>query len=343
DKTGTLTKGSFAVQRVVCAAKAANAAAAGCDGPASEDEGRRDLLVLAALAESHSTHPIGASIRAAAEAAGGAQADPARLTAVEEIAGQGVVCAIDGRQVLVGSAALLAAHGVVAPAPEAAVGTIVHVAAAGEYLGYLVIADAVKDGAAEALAAIREAGVSRIVMLTGDAAAVAEAVGSALGVDRVCAELLPQDKVAAVENLLAARSAVSPAAGSATSSAPTVATDSRKPGATLGFVGDGINDAPVLSRADVGFAMGSLGSDAAIEAADIVIMDDNLARIPLIIRIARRTLATARVNIAFALAVKFAVLILGALGIANMWAAVFADVGVAVLCILNSMGIFRAK
>ena len=314
-------------------ASALNTASGGAS--ASEDGRRRDLLALAALAESHSTHPIGASIRAAAEAAGCGPTDPARLTAVEEIAGQGVVCAVDGRQVLVGSAALLAAHGLVAPAPDTAVGTIVHVAAAGEYLGYLVIADAVKEGAAEALAAIREAGVSRIVMLTGDAAPVAEAVGSALGVDRVCAELLPQDKVAAVEDLLAARSAASPAAGSAAGS--------RKSGATLGFVGDGINDAPVLSRADVGFAMGSLGSDAAIEAADIVIMDDNLARIPLIIRIARRTLATARVNIAFALAVKFAVLILGALGIANMWAAVFADVGVAVLCILNSMGIFRAN
>ena len=316
DKTGTLTKGEFAVQQVVVA-KAAKVS-------------EQDLLGLAALAESHSTHPIAASIRATAEAAGCAPADPARLTAVEEIAGQGVVATIAGAQVLVGSAKLLAAHGVTAPVPATTSGTIVHVAADGEYAGYLVIADAVKPGAAAALAAIREAGVSRIVMLTGDTAAVADEVGAALGVDRVCAELLPQDKVAAVEDLLADQTAAA------------VASSNRHP-ATLGFVGDGINDAPVLSRADVGFAMGSLGSDAAIEAADIVIMDDDLAKIPLIIRIARRTLGTARANIAFALAVKFAVLILGALGIADMWAAVFADVGVAVLCILNSMRIFRAN
>ena len=209
---------------------------------------------------------------------------------------------------------LLTAHGITPDPIDAPAATIVYVAKNGSYCGAILIRDELKPEAASSIRRLKDLGVRRIVMLTGDRKDVAESVGAELGIDSVCAELLPQDKVEQVEGLLA-----------------------QAEGKTLGFVGDGINDAPVLSRADVGIAMGSLGSDAAIEAADVVIMDDNLDRLPTVVQIARRTIGISRQNIIFALSVKLLILILGALGFANMWAAVFADVGVAVLCILNAM------
>ena len=205
--------------------------------------------------------------------------------------------------------------------PSQEAGTLVYVALGGLYRGVIVISDGLKEGAAEALAGVKKAGVGKTVMLSGDRRQAAEAVAKTLGLDGVEAELLPQDKVNALEKLLAAQT----------------------PGRTLGYVGDGLNDAPVLTRADVGIAMGSLGSDAAIEAADVVIMDDDLRRLPTAIRIARKTLRIVKQNIVFALSVKFIILILGALGIANMWLAVFGDVGVSVIAILNSMRTLRTK
>ena len=269
-----------------------------------------ELLELAALAEAYSNHPIAASIREA----WGRPLSGSRIGAVEEQAGQGVAAQVDGREVLMGSLRLLQEHGVACEeTPQD--GTVVYGASDGQYLGLIVISDGLKEGAEEAIAEIRASGVERTVMLSGDRMHSAKAVGEALRLDEIHAGLLPQDKVELVEKLL-----------------------QRQPAnRTLGFVGDGLNDAPVLSRADVGLAMGSLGSDAAIEAADIVIMDDDLRKIPAAIRIARKTLRIVKQNIAFALTVKFAILILGALGLASMWLAVFGDVGVSILAILNSM------
>ena len=297
DKTGTLTKGEFKVSALQPAVGT-----------------QEELLELAALGESYSNHPIAASVR---EAYG---REPAlrRVQAAREVAGQGVLAELDGQELLVGSARLLQEWGVdFTPSQEA--GTLVYVALGGLYRGVIVISDGLKEGAAEALAGVKKAGVGKTVMLSGDRRQAAETVAKTLGLDGVEAELLPQDKVNALEKLLAAQT----------------------PGRTLGYVGDGLNDAPVLTRADVGIAMGSLGSDAAIEAADVVIMDDDLRRLPTAIRIARKTLRIVKQNIVFALSVKFIILILGALGIANMWLAVFGDVGVSVIAILNSMRTLR--
>ena len=275
-----------------------------------------ELLELAALAESYSDHPISASLRAAWNRA----LDKNRVTDVQEIAGRGIHALVDGRSVYAGNERLMAdVH--VESRPCHRQGTIVHVALDGVYMGHIVIADRVKEGSAEAIAELKALGVARTVMLTGDQSAVAQSVAKELGVDEVHAELLPGDKVEQVERLM-----------------------KQKPeGAMLAFVGDGINDAPVLRRADLGIAMGGVGSDAAIEAADIVLMDDDPRKLPCAIRIARRTLRIAKQNIIFALSVKAIILVMGAMGLANMWLAVFADVGVSFLAILNAMRAMRAK
>ncbi len=275
-----------------------------------------ELLELAALAESYSDHPISASLRAAWNRA----LDKNRVTDVQEIAGRGIHALVDGRSVYAGNERLMAnVH--VESRPCHRQGTIVHVALDGVYMGHIVIADRVKEGSAEAIAELKALGVARTVMLTGDQSAVAQSVAKELGVDEVHAELLPGDKVEQVERLM-----------------------KQKPeGAMLAFVGDGINDAPVLRRADLGIAMGGVGSDAAIEAADIVLMDDDPRKLPCAIRIARHTLRIANQNIIFALSVKAIILVMGAMGLANMWLAVFADVGVSFLAILNAMRAMRAK
>lgn len=293
DKTGTLTRGVFNVTAIH-----------------PEQEREADLLELAALAESWSDHPIAHSIREAY----GAELDTSRVTGVEERSGRGVQVQVDGRTVCVGNDTLMEEIGI-AWHPCHQVGTTVHVAVDGVYMGHLVISDQVKEDAADAIRALRACGVRKTVMLTGDAQAVGEDVARQLGLDEVHAQLLPADKVDRVEDLLRQTS----------------------PRGALAFVGDGINDAPVLSRADIGIAMGALGSDAAIEAADVVLMDDKPSKIALAIRIARKTRSIVRQNIVFALGVKFLVLGLGAFGLANMWEAVFADVGVSVIAILNSM------
>ena len=293
DKTGTLTRGVFNVTAIH-----------------PEQEREADLLELAALAESWSDHPIAHSIREAY----GAELDTSRVTCVEERSGRGVQVQVDGRTVCVGNDTLMEEIGI-AWHPCHQVGTTVHVAVDGVYMGHLVISDQVKEDAADAIRALRACGVRKTVMLTGDAQAVGEDVARRLGLDEVHAQLLPADKVDRVEDLLRQTS----------------------PRGALAFVGDGINDAPVLSRADIGIAMGALGSDAAIEAADVVLMDDKPSKIALAIRIARKTRSIVRQNIVFALGVKFLVLGLGAFGLANMWEAVFADVGVSVIAILNSM------
>ena len=269
---------------------------------------RETLSDLAAQAEQHSSHPIAQSLRAASPA----PLDPTRITAVEETAGSGVCVRMDGRQVCVGSRRLMEREGVTVPPVE---GTAVHVAVDGVYAGYLMLSDLPRPDAAESIQALKAQGVRRVVMLTGDAPDAAARMARQVGVDEVRAQLLPQDKVAELETLLSSRPA----------------------GGRTVYVGDGINDAPVLSRADVGIAMGAMGSDAAIEAADIVLMDDRLSKLPEAMAIARRTMSVVRQNIWFALGVKLGVLVLGALGMASMWAAVFADVGVAFLAILNAM------
>ncbi len=277
---------------------------------------KEELLELAALAESYSDHPISASLRAAWNRA----LDKNRVTDAQEIAGRGIHALVDGRPVYAGNERLMAdMH--VESRPCHRQGTIVHVALDGVYMGHIVIADRVKEGSAEAIAELKALGVARTVMLTGDQSAVAQSVAKELGVDEVHAELLPRDKVEQVERLM-----------------------KQKPeGAMLAFVGDGINDAPVLRRADLGIAMGGVGSDAAIEAADIVLMDDDPRKLPCAIRIARHTLRIANQNIIFALSVKAIILVMGAMGLANMWLAVFADVGVSFLAILNAMRAMRAK
>ena len=293
DKTGTLTQGTFKVTGVHPA-----------DGITDEQ-----LVEAAALAESWSKHPISLSIKAAY----GKEIDSARVTDVEELGGHGVTAKVDGKPVAAGNARLMERLGLSAPAVSET-GTVVHIAIDGRYAGYLLIADVVKPHSAEAIRALKAAGVRKTVMLTGDAEPVAKAVSAQLGLDEYHAGLLPGDKVDQIEALLAAK----------------------KSKENLAFVGDGINDAPVLSRADVGIAMGALGSDAAIEAADVVLMDDDPAKIALAMRIARRTLRIVYENIVFALAVKFACLLLGAIGMASMWTAIFADVGVMVIAVLNA-------
>ena len=316
DKTGTLTKGEFKVTEIH--------AVAGSPVPeASEvprtrvwaasqpsDEGKRSLLELAALAESYSDHPISRSIKDA----WGDTIDMNRVSNAQEISGHGVQAEIDGHTVLAGNSKLMKEMNV-AYQECMSMGTVVYVAMDGIYCGYIVIADSIKDEAFEAIKNLKKVGVRRTIMLTGDKKEVGEAVAARLGLDEVHAELLPGDKVAKVEELLARQTGKH----------------------RLAFVGDGINDAPVLSRADVGIAMGSMGSDAAIEAADIVLMDDNPARIADVVRISRKTMSIVKQNIAFALGVKAVVLLMGAAGAANMWEAVFADVGVSVIAILNAM------
>ena len=293
DKTGTLTQGTFKVTGIHPA-----------NGITDEQ-----LVEAAALAESWSKHPISLSIKAAY----GKEIDSARVTDVEELGGHGVTAKVDGKPVAAGNARLMERLGLSAPAVSET-GTVVHIAIDGRYAGYLLIADVVKPHSAEAIRALKAAGVRKTVMLTGDAEPVAKAVSAQLGLDEYHAGLLPGDKVDQIETLIAAK----------------------KSKENLAFVGDGINDAPVLSRADVGIAMGALGSDAAIEAADVVLMDDDPAKIALAMRIARRTLRIVYENIVFALAVKFACLLLGAIGMASMWTAIFADVGVMVIAVLNA-------
>lgn len=300
DKTGTLTKGVFQVTGVY--------PAPGVD--------KKVLLGLAAYAESGSHHPISQSLKDAY----GQPLQGERVSAIQEIAGHGVQALVDGHPVAVGNAKLMEKNG--AALPDARTdGTTVYVAADGKYIGCIVISDVVKPTAKAAMAALKENGVKMTVMLTGDAKAAADRVAAEIGMDRVESELLPGDKVAQVEKLLAEKG----------------------PKENLAFVGDGINDAPVLSRADVGIAMGALGSDAAIEAADVVLMDDDPSKIALAMKISRHTLQIVWQNIVFALAVKAVCLVLGALGIAGMWLAIFADVGVMVLAVLNATRALKIK
>ena len=303
DKTGTLTKGEFVVSEVI--------------PNGWEKEG---LLEVAALAEGYSDHPISAALKKAYEEAELGELSMDRVEQTEEIAGHGIRAKVDGRVVYAGNAKLMEEEGVEYE-PCAIPGTVVYLAAEKEFLGTIVISDTVKPEAKRAIAQLKQSGVKKTVMLTGDRKDVGEAVAESLGIDEVYTDLLPGDKVDKVEALLGELG------------------EKEK----LGFVGDGINDAPVLSRADIGIAMGSMGSDAAIEAADVVLMDDNILKISSIMRIAGKTLQIVHQNIVFALGVKVLVLILGALGMANMWEAVFADVGVSVIAILNSMRTLKVK
>lgn len=293
DKTGTLTKGVFQVTEIHP------------EGGMSE----ADLLEKAALVESYSNHPISKSLKEAY----GKEIDNNRVTDAKEISGHGVSAVVDGHEVAAGNVKLMKQMNIQAAVPTS-VGTEIHVVVDGKYAGYILISDVVKPNAKEAINGLKAAGVEKVVMLTGDAKKVADAVGSELGVDEVRSELLPGDKVDEVEKLIAAKG------------------EKEK----LAFVGDGINDAPVLSRADIGIAMGALGSDAAIEAADIVLMDDDPAKIATAMKISKKTLRIVHQNIVFALVIKFACLALGAVGFVNMWWAIFADVGVMILAVLNA-------
>ena len=299
DKTGTLTEGNFEVS--------------GVHHSTIEDE---KLIEYAAHAEVYSSHPISRSLIRAY----GREPEASRVSDVREESGRGVIAKVDGREVAVGSAKLMRALGC-EPIDCSHVGTIVHVAIDGSYAGHILIEDLVKDGAQEAIESLRRSGVKKIVMLTGDVRAVAEDVAKRLKLDGVKSELLPADKVSAVEELLAAQP------------------EKEK----LAFVGDGINDAPVLARADIGIAMGALGSDAAIEAADVVLMDDEPGKIAKAIRISRKCLRIVKENIWFAIAVKLLCLALGALGLAGMWTAIFADVGVMVIAVLNALRALHVK
>ena len=293
DKTGTITKGSFEVTAVH-------------HSPLDEAK----LLEYAALAECHSSHPISLSLQKAY----GRRIDPGRVADLQEISGHGVVAKVDGTEVAVGNEKLMNRLGI--PFRHCHhIGTIIHMAVAGEYAGHIVISDELKEHSREAMTELKRAGIGRTIMLTGDAEAVAKAVAADVGLTDYRAELLPQDKVSCVEELL----------------------KDLKGNGKLAFVGDGINDAPVLSRADIGIAMGALGSDAAIEAADIVLMDDDPLKIAKAIKISRKCLGIVRQNIGFALAIKAGCLVLGALGIANMWIAIIADVGVMILAVLNAI------
>ena len=300
DKTGTITKGNFAVT--------------GVHHCPIED---KKLLELAAHAESYSTHPISKSIQAAY----GEEIDNSRVSNVQEISGKGVVAKVDDQSIAVGNIKLMNYLGVAGAEECSSIGTIVHVAIDGIYAGHMVIADELKPHAKEAIAELKKMGVKRTYMLTGDGAKVADSIAKEAGVDEVHAELLPAQKVEIVEDIL----------------------KRKNPGDSLAFIGDGVNDAPVLTRSDIGIAMGGLGSDAAIEAADVVLMDDDPLKISKAIRIARKCLTIVKSNIIFALAVKLACLVLGGLGIANMWIAIFADVGVMILCVLNATRCLHTK
>lgn len=277
---------------------------------------REELLEIAALGEGYSTHPIASSIKEAY----GKPVDMGRTAEAAEIAGHGIEIPVDGKMTYIGNEKLMKERDIPYSVCDSA-GTVVYVAREREFLGTIVISDSIKEGAQEAIADMKAVGVRKCVMLTGDRKEAAEQTASALGIDEVHAELLPGDKVDQVERLL----------------------KSQKEGEKLAFAGDGINDAPVLTRADIGIAMGSLGSDAAIEAADVVLMDDDIRKIAATVRISRKTLRIVKQNIVFALGVKALVLLLGALGMANMWEAVFADVGVSVIAILNSMRALKGK
>ncbi len=294
DKTGTLTKGTFTVTAV---------------HPETITE--EELLHMASHVERYSTHPIAQSLRDAYPN----EKDDCSVTDIEEIAGHGIRAIINGKTVCVGNSKMMESIGAKYK-PCDHLGTIIHVAINGEYEGHIVISDTVKDHSKEAITALKQHGIRKTVMLTGDAKAVADRVGGDLGIDEIRSELLPQDKVSEVEKLLS---------------------EKRSDKERLAFVGDGINDAPVLSRADIGIAMGAMGSDAAIEAADVVLMDDNPYKIVTAIRISKKCLRIVKENIWFAIGVKVLVLLLGALGIANMWAAIFADVGVCVIAVLNAI------
>lgn len=312
DKTGTLTEGNFQVSEVL---------------PAPGVE-KAELLRMAALAEGMSTHPIAKSIRDAyAAEVADTEINTALVTDTINVSGQGLIATLEGRRIFVGNAKLMHTYGIDFTEATNAAATVSYVAEDNRFLGAILIRDQLKPEAKDAIAEMKREGVQNVVMLTGDRKAVGEAVGQELGLDHVYTDLLPQDKVEKVEELLAELDRHG----------------RQQDKAELAFIGDGINDAPVLARADVGIAMGSMGSDAAIEAADVVIMDDDLARIPIVIRIARRTVAISTQNIVFALFVKILILVLTAFGLTNMWIAVFGDVGVAVLCILNSMRLLTIK
>ncbi len=354
DKTGTLTKGNFVVTKV-CPAHAGSPA--GADG---EEDAADRLLKYAALAEMYSRHPISRSLKEAYRK----PLMSVRIGKSKEISGRGVITELDGYPVAVGNLDLMRDQGVVIPAEDdhsaVETGTVVHVSMGQDYLGHIVISDEIKPGAAQAIRDLKKAGVTRTVMLTGDAEGIAAHVAAELGIDEYHARLLPEDKVRRVEDLLASarggNAGRGPGTGAGTDpdgKTPDSAgktpdsADLEKESAdkktksvnknALAFVGDGINDAPVLSRADIGIAMGALGSDAAIEAADVVLMDDDPARIAQAIRLARKCIRIVNENIWFAIGVKTACLLLGAAGIANMWLAIFADVGVMILCVLNAV------
>jgi Cd2+/Zn2+-exporting ATPase len=299
DKTGTLTEGVFKVTEIC-----------------PENMEKEELLRYAAYAESFSTHPISKSLREAY----GQEIDNSKVENVQEISGHGVCAEVDGHKVYAGNAKLMASIQL-KPAEPQSVGTIIHISVDNRYNGYILISDVIKANSKAAIAGLKEAGVKKIVMLTGDAKRVAESVAAELKVDEVHSELLPGDKVDQIEALLA----------------------EKLPDEKLAFVGDGINDAPVLSRADIGVAMGAMGSDAAIEAADIVLMDDDPAKIALAMKISQKTLRIVYENIVFALGVKFICLILGAFGVVNMWMAIFADVGVMVIAVLNATRALKTK
>ncbi|HOO28539.1 MAG TPA: heavy metal translocating P-type ATPase, partial [Lachnospiraceae bacterium] len=294
DKTGTLTKGEFKVQNLL-----------------PQNCSKEELLEMAALGEGFSNHPIAVSIKEAY----GKEPDMSRVFGAEEIAGKGICVTVDGRELLLGNGKLMEERNIVYVPVKGSGGTVVYVAEEGIYAGAVVISDAIKEGAGSVLRQMKQLGVKKCVMLTGDGKEAAGRVAKELGIDEVYADLLPQDKVTIVERLL----------------------KEQKEQERLAFVGDGINDAPVLTRADIGIAMGSMGSDAAIEAADIVLMDDSIEKILSVMKIAEKTLRIVRENIVFALSVKLLVLLLGTFGLANMWEAVFADVGVSVIAILNAM------
>ncbi|MBO5509051.1 MAG: HAD-IC family P-type ATPase, partial [Lachnospiraceae bacterium] len=314
DKTGTLTKGVFKVNDIV-----------------SEGISKDRLLEIAAYAEAFSNHPIAQSITGCYEERGHS-VDKALIQDIKEISGKGLVLTIEEGQYYVGNLKLLREYGidtshgkaeVIMQRSAASIGTLVYVADTDKLLGYITISDEIKEGAVEAFAALKSQGVKNTVMLTGDRKAVAEAVAGEFGIDMVYSELLPGDKLTMLEKIITSDK------GDASSENVTI------------FVGDGINDAPSLTRADVGIAMGALGQDAAIEAADIVLMDDKPEKIALVQRIGRKTVSIVKENIAFALAVKLVIMVLGVCGIANMWMAVFGDVGVSVIAILNSMRMLR--
>ena len=306
DKTGTLTKGEFKVSQIL-PSKAFSEQNANA---------KEDLIKLAAFGEALSNHPIAMSIK---EAFGG-QLDTSLIKDNTEVAGQGICALYKGKKLLVGNAKLMAAQNISYEECHE-YGTIIYVAYDGTFAGTVVIADTIKEGATEAISAMKSVGIRKTVMLTGDRAETAQAVAGKIGIDEVHSDLLPGDKVDQVEAIMSQTSGKD----------------------KVSFVGDGINDAPVLMRADVGIAMGSLGSDAAIEAADIVLMDDDISKIAFVVKIARKTMGIVKQNITFAIGVKVLVLILGAFGLATMWAAVFADVGVAVIAILNSMRTLNIK